>query len=324
MTATDTLGACPNCGSTRTRHWCRARDRLHEISDQEFAYSRCLDCDAIFESVRPAERGIGAFYPSDYAPYSGRTAGAATGGATLGARVARRVAREVRRVAPDPCPATLDGFYRPPSPGARLLDFGCGSAAFLDRARDLGWRTTGVDISEATVDLVRRAGHEGLLLDDATWDAIEDSSLDLVRMNHVLEHLYDPRRTLGLLHRKLRPGGRLHVAVPNPRSVTARVFRSRWFSLDCPRHVVLYPPETLRSLLASCGFPGAKICHETLTRDVARSIGYLLHDRGRIRHEQVEEMALRPVLNDALYAPARAAAAFGVSDRYHALALKRG
>ena len=44
------------------------------------------------------------------------------------------------------------------------------------------------------------------------WDEVADESLDLVRLNHVLEHLYNPKDALRALRVKMNPGARLHIA----------------------------------------------------------------------------------------------------------------
>lgn len=324
MTAVETVTSCVNCASRRLRRWCRGRDRLHEISDRHFLYSRCRDCGTVLQSVRPTETDIGLFYPADYAPYAAPATPTVRVSATLPDRIARRAASAIRGRSVDRCPGMLDEFYQPSAPGSLLLDFGSGSDVFLNRARELGWSTLGIDVAPATIELLRLSGHRALLLGADTWDAIEDETLSAVRMNHVLEHLYAPRETLAQLHRKLAPNGRLHIAVPNPASLTARVFRSYWFSLDCPRHIALYPPTALQDLLSSCGFSVDAVCHETVTRDITRSIGYVLQERGWIGRDQVHALAHRASLNDALYGLARAAAAMGAADRYHTFALKPG
>ena len=68
-------------------------------------------------------------------------------------------------------------------------------------------------------------------------------------MNHVLEHLYNPRETLTRLCSKMPQGGRLHLATPNAASATFRLFGKCWFPLDCPRHIVIYTPCAASRLL---------------------------------------------------------------------------
>ena len=336
LVAPETVENCPNCGGTNFRPWCRAYDRSCRVSRQEFTYSRCRECGVVFLSSRPFESDAHKFYPADYGPYQ-------PAGATLTEtkglpvverkpafpfikkallRLIRGLNGVTRRLSPDSLPEDIHKFYLPEREGARLLDFGCGTDAFLNHARDQGWATLGMDVSPHTIDRVRRSGHEALLISPGVWKELPDNSVDLVRMNHVLEHLYDPGETLAAVRSKMRAGGKLHIAVPNPQSFAAKVFRSRWWPLECPRHVILFSPAALKKFLAGAGFSDIEVRQETITKDSVRSLGYLLYDCGWIEHAKIMEMIYRPLLGEFLYTPARIAACSGRADRFHLFARK--
>jgi SAM-dependent methyltransferase len=286
-----------------------------------------------FQSLRPVESDIAAFYPSDYHPYqAGPVVARIDAEHSLAGphrkpawkrwtiAAAERFNRALSRRYPDPLPGILDDVYAPPRPDAVLLDFGCGSADALDRARSRGWTTIGADFLPAVVEAIRHAGHGGYLCDDHLWSALPDASVDLIRMNHVLEHLYNPRQITSQLRRKLRPGGRLHIATPNADSLTFRCLRERWFSLDCPRHIVIFNPRAARRLLLDAGFSRVDLHQEVLTKDMARSLGYWLSDRRKTPSTDVMGMMHRPGLANILFAPARFAARSWKADRFHAIA----
>ncbi|MDB6019868.1 MAG: Methyltransferase type 12 [Pedosphaera sp.] len=332
--ATEKLTACPACYSTQVRFLCRARDRLYECSPQEFEYSVCRDCRTLFQSLRPIEAEIGLFYPPAYGPYQGsdeitNNTAPFTGWQKFSNRfqtrsqpLLTRTNRFLDRCWPDALPPALANLYQPPHPQARLLDFGCGSDRFLNEARGRGWKTLGLDFSLQAVTGVQRSGHEAYLISPAVWDEIPEASLDLVRMNHVLEHLYDPRETLAKLYEKMKPGARLHLAVPNPESLSRKLFRSCWFSLDCPRHIILHSPDALPELLRSAGFTGIKLFQETLSKDFVRSLGYWRVARGGSRRTDPAALAANPFLRELLHLPAKLAAALNRADRIHCFARK--
>jgi 2-polyprenyl-3-methyl-5-hydroxy-6-metoxy-1,4-benzoquinol methylase len=329
------LDRCPICGGMDLRVWRKGYDRLCRVSRQEFTYSRCLHCDVIFLSSRPAEGDAHKFYPSDYGPYQSLSAhanrNAAPGHNKKAAfqllkravlKVVNGLNRATARFSPDIIADEFQKFYRLEQSGARLLDFGCGTDAYLNHARAQGWDTLGMDFSPQTIEQVRRSGHMAFLVTPSVWDKIEDESIDLARMNHVLEHLYRPREVLAALRSKMKIGAKMHIALPNPNSFTSRLFRSRWFALDCPRHVILYSPAVLTKLLEELGFSEVRVRHETITKDFSRSLGYVLWDRGWIGHEGVRQMMHRLGLAALLYTPARVAAAYGAADRFHVFARK--
>jgi SAM-dependent methyltransferase len=75
------------------------------------------------------------------------------------------------------------------------------------------------------------------------------SSFDLVTCQHVIEHIADPQTFLRAVGAFLRPGGRLLLVTPNARSLGHRLFRDDCYSLDPPRHLVLYTVPGIRRLV---------------------------------------------------------------------------
>jgi len=101
-------------------------------------------------------------------------------------------------------------------PEGRILDVGCALGSFLKGVRDYSaWSVLGVEFSPAAA----RAGselngveiHAGSLGDTP----IEAESLDYIHMNNVLEHEADPKGALDAAFTRLKPGGRLHLTIPN-------------------------------------------------------------------------------------------------------------
>ena len=118
--------------------------------------------------------------------------------------------------------------------------------------RALGWEVEGVELDMAAVAVARQRGlavHSGEMREGL----VKDASFDAITLNHVIEHLPDPERTLALCARALRSGGRLVVATPNVAGWGHRLFRDRWFHLDVPRHLFLFDSETLRQCILRAG-----------------------------------------------------------------------
>lgn len=310
---------CPLCGSSTLRPWRIGWDRSHLISELRFEYAQCATCGVYFESVRPPEREIARFYPDSY--YEPR-APRARRRKPLSVRLLAPLNEAADRRLPDVLPGRLREAYAPAREGVVLLDYGCGSTDFLGRARERGWKTIGADVSDLVLRAVRESGHRAVAASPQALDEIDDGSVAMIRMNHVIEHLYDPAPVLSALFRKLERGGLLHVSTPNPRSWSSTLLRSRWLGLDCPRHVVLYPPQVLEAFLHRIGFGRVEIVHEVTTKDLSRSLGYVLHDLGRLRHDEIPAMAHRRALDAWLHVPARLAGRAGASDRLHAFAVR--
>jgi SAM-dependent methyltransferase len=148
--------------------------------------------------------------------------------------------------------------YLTGSQRGRMLDVGCGDGRLVRKAQELGWDAAGVDFDPLAIEAGRRGGlnvHTGRLEDLH----FPDDSFDLVLMSHVIEHLYDPRRTLSEISRILRAGGTLVVTTPNAGGAGHRRFGSDWVHLDPPRHLRLFTAANLRTLVESIGFHPKKI-----------------------------------------------------------------
>ncbi len=121
------------------------------------------------------------------------------------------------------------------TPGARLLDFGCGpDSAIAAQVREHGGSM---------------ACWDPLFHPDET--VLRDGDYDLVSCTETVEHLHRPMATFTQLERLLRPGGRLVVQtgfVPADRPF------ADWHYWRDPTHVILFRAETFRWLAARRGW----------------------------------------------------------------------
>jgi SAM-dependent methyltransferase len=77
--------------------------------------------------------------------------------------------------------------------------------------------------------------------DPANVLATEDRAYDAICLWHSVEHMTKPWEVLEQAAHRLRQGGILLVAAPNPESWQARVLRHRWPHHDLPRHLFGLP-----------------------------------------------------------------------------------
>jgi 2-polyprenyl-3-methyl-5-hydroxy-6-metoxy-1,4-benzoquinol methylase len=104
-------------------------------------------------------------------------------------------------------------------PLGRVLDVGCAEGANADALRARGaTHLAGIELDEAFAAKARERYDEvvhGAVPDDLRWP---DESFDTVLSYDILEHLYDPWSVAKRLASLLRPGGQLHLSIPNARS----------------------------------------------------------------------------------------------------------
>lgn len=264
---------CPLCGPSRTRTLFVARDRLLG-GPGAFPVIRCLSCGLVFLNPRPTAAALGAYYPDAYYPLDADPDPAAL---AVAGGLAARVAGQVER----------NGHSAP-----SVLDIGCGTGLFLREARERGWTVEGIELSRSAVAYARE--RFGLPVRQGALDeiALPDAAFDVITMWHVLEHLPDPLAALRQAARALRPGGLLLLAVPNIGSLEARLFGRRWYSLDAPRHLYHFSPETLRALLERAGLHEERTVHSAGTAGLVYSLmGDLTGVSLKLRHRPLSAAA---------------------------------
>jgi ArsR family transcriptional regulator len=128
-------------------------------------------------------------------------------------------------------PALLD-------PDAVVGDLGCGSGRVAAALAPFVARVVGVDASPQMLavarDRVDRFGNVELRAGTLEQLPLEDASLDLALVVHVLHHVGNPREAFAELARVLRPGARLVVAdmLPHPFEEYRRTMGHVWLGFD--------------------------------------------------------------------------------------------
>ncbi len=108
-----------------------------------------------------------------------------------------------------------ESYLRPSQNKRRLLEVGIGRGNILAAAKVLGWDSMGVDVSkQGAKQLIEQHNFEVAVGDFCTLPLDEFDKVDVVHMNHVLEHMRDPNLALEQVKRILKPNGLFCFAVP--------------------------------------------------------------------------------------------------------------
>lgn len=240
------LNGCPFCGGAIRPRYAGIRDRL-DTTAETFEVHECAACGAGL--LNPAPAGdLSAYYPPNYLSAEGD---AVSGDADAGGFDLERWYRydqyrhDFRLLAR----ATGTGIGQVGS----YLDLGCGSGERVAYAHEQGCpRAVGVDKFDYAKSAARS---EVSLINAEILDFAPGERFAAVSLFHVLEHLEEPQAVLAhLRERILVPGGHVIIQVPNYGSVERRLFGSRWFGLDAPRHLWHFNERAIRRLLDAQGY----------------------------------------------------------------------
>lgn len=124
-----------------------------------------------------------------------------------------------------------------PSPNIDILEVGCGSGRFLERARSVfSGRVVGLDTTKTSVNCCRSKGLDVYCktIESFLCDGNEQTPrFDVAAAFHCLEHVSNPKEFVASMVQLLKPGGKLYLSTPySPMS-----FEGSWFDpLNHPPH----------------------------------------------------------------------------------------
>jgi SAM-dependent methyltransferase len=144
---------------------------------------------------------------------------------------------------------TLSQF---PSRGS-LLDLGCGNGSFLKRAIEMEWDAFGCEPDPRAVEVCKSEGLD-VVHGDVFDEKLNGRQFDVVTVSHVIEHVPDIKSALSRIHSIIKPGGTVWFALPNPNSVTIRLFLSAAAALHLPRHLCIPTQARFTEMLQESGF----------------------------------------------------------------------
>jgi len=215
----------------------------YDVPDHEYLvnfiarYAVCGDCGTLYQVPMPDSCTLTSFYPKTYHSF-------ATMGTLAKVRHSLRLRRLLRLLNKDT---------------GVVLDYGCGNGSFIrwasDRAKKISF--WGYELA----DQPRTERRDGVTIVTGSVEHLmnELPPCDLVTMNHVIEHLPDPRSVLRALHQRMNDGAILEGQTPAADSFERKVFGTRWSGFHAPRHTVVFSRVGLTHLMAATRFKSVEV-----------------------------------------------------------------
>jgi SAM-dependent methyltransferase len=230
---------CVVCSGTAARHQYVVQDLVLE-GEGEWPFVLCSACGHGYLDPRPTDSALAAFYASLYTPRNTEIM-RRVGESGFERRLQKRRVRAIRRA-----------LERVPS---RVMDVGAGLGFYLARlaAAFPDAEAIGVDASPQAAEAGSRQGVQILA---QPFENLEEQagSVDVLCMNHLLEHLADPGSFLAKAHALLAEGGILQVEIPRLDGWARRLF-GRWYWPHLPpQHLQLFSRQGLEDMIGQHGF----------------------------------------------------------------------
>jgi len=139
------------------------------------------------------------------------------------------------------------------SPGARILDVGCGDGTFLDLAKER-FVCTGIEISDYLLYHARKKEGLEIIEGDFLNADFKGNRYDGISLIALLEHLDKPLETVKKCFDLLNKKGLLLLKTVNYNSLNRRIAKAGWVGFRPPDHVVYFNPANLKTILHKTGF----------------------------------------------------------------------
>ena len=136
----------------------------------------------------------------------------------------------------------------------KLLDVGANIGLLANQAKNKGFEVEGIEFSKAAVEYGRKTFGIKYYEQDIVSLKLKNDFYDVITMSHVLEHIVDPKKVISELHRILKPGGIMLLAMPNFASLSAKILKSKWDSVQPEEHIWHFTPNSLTKLLQNQRF----------------------------------------------------------------------
>jgi len=131
-----------------------------------------------------------------------------------------------------------------------MLDYGCGPCDMVICTKDFGIDICGIDLSEYSVHLATERG-VNVIQGDYNNMPYEKNSFDVIFLQSIIEHMFNPVEALITLRNYLKSNGLLIISAPTPSS-------DFW---DDPTHIRPYTPKSFKYLSQLAGFTIVQISY---------------------------------------------------------------
>lgn len=261
---------CLFCGSREIEFRFKGSDRLHEVEGTYQVY-RCNACGLLFLNPQPSAASIAAHYPSNYYSFQQKHPDQARDTRVYQAVLGTKSTplKKIAYLPYVPFLRTMAG-----RPKQRLLDVGCGAGNFLVMAKDiLEVEPYGVE-PYAHNTSVAAENNLNIYYGELEHAHFSDDFFDVITLNHVFEHVGNPRETLRELRRILKPSGTLIIGVPQSNNLLYWLFDSNWVGLDVPRHIFVPSTENLKQVASREGLKFKRIRYNSTPWNILATLYY--------------------------------------------------
>lgn len=256
---------CNCCGSTDRELIARGIDFEYETCANEFEFVRCRSCEHLYLNPLPDPSELPIIYPSNYGNYASEKNDALT------YKVKNWLDRRYLR-------SLTEGMRV-----ERVLDVGCADGRMLALCRETLPEVTDLEGIEFSPNVVERARAEGFTVHVGSIDDLDlpPDHYDLVFLQQVIEHVFDPTAVVRKLYRSLRTGGRVCFEMPTSEAIDRKFGEKRyWGGYHFPRHFNIFSEASFGRICERAGFRVVRVAYRLQPVHWAWTVHHWLKEKG--------------------------------------------
>lgn len=244
----DSMATCNICGSAATQ--IEVQEQMLGMREK-FVYNRCTNCGHTHISAIPAD--MAKYYNSkEYYSFSNKNSFTEANFNKAGLKnVLKKIFFSIGIKSNMLYSAALKAFLsiKNINKEMNVLDYGCGAGQFVKELTDIGFANArGYDLF-----LPKNVSVNGELYLSNDLGLFKNKSWDVVTLNHVFEHVYNPVQTLKEIQQVMPAGGRLLLRFPVIDSYSFEKYQENWVQFDAPRHINLFTRKSIRIAVEQAG-----------------------------------------------------------------------
>lgn len=220
---------------------CKQKDTSLLYRKNDYSIAKCHSCDLQFRVPQASHEELRQIYTDYYHPW----------------KLEKEVEEVIKKTKTEAFEKRLQEIQNYVHRG-KILDVGCATGFFLEKAKSKGFEPYGVELSES---FFKEAHNK--FGDRISWGTMEDipfenNFFDVITMFDLLEHVKDPTITLRCCRTVLTPNGIIAAVLPDTSSLTAKLMRKNWIHYK-KEHLFYFSKKNISALLKQESFDVIKI-----------------------------------------------------------------
>ncbi len=266
---------CNICGKEKFKKVLSHYDNMSYVDDIFYNLVECINCSLVTIENKQKVEDIGKYYANNYYAYT------ASKNIFF---ILKNIMIDFSSKLPFVGEKIMLGqmYLKADKKNMSVLDIGCGDGYSLEMYKKFGFENLyGTEIEENLCKMLESKNIKVFKTLDIT-EIKFDKKFDVVRMSHVLEHVYNPSEQLDYIYKNLlKDDGKLIIGVPNFCSCAQKCFGKYCCALQLPTHLYHFNKKTLREILIKNNFKINSI-FTTGFSGIAYSFITILKDKYRI------------------------------------------